>query len=396
MKLINPEFKEEISLRIKKIRYQMNSFNTQAVLIGYNSNIYYSTGRFFRGFVYIAQDQKPLWFVIKPQIFDLDKDNDLFYIRKPEQIPDILKELDYKNPNTIGLEEDDLSYSEIIRLQKLFPFSKISNGSIILKRARMTKTEWEINEIKEDGIHQSKVYGEIKDCYRPGMSDVELQIEIEKKLRLEGALGVSRVSGNLMEINLGSVIAGDNADNPGPYDFTMAGAGMNDSLPVGANGSVILEGQTVMIDMTGAFNGYQSDMTRVWSKGKIPTLAIKAHECSRKILRKLEQITLPGSPVSHLYDEALKIVEEDGLKEFFMGHKSQVSFIGHGVGIELNELPVINSKSKDIIEENMTLAIEPKFVLPGIGAVGIENTYVVKATGLQNLTFYPENIEIFR
>lgn len=89
----------------------------------------------------------------------------------------------------------------------------------------------------------------------------------------------------------------------------------------------------------------------------------------------------------------MKIVEEDGLEKYFTGHTQQVGFIGHGVGIELNEQPAITPRSKDTLLEDMTLAIEPKFVIPEIGAVGVENTYVVAPDGLQSITPFPEEIQ---
>lgn len=393
MKLIPDNFKAEIEIRKKKIMKAMHDFDTDAILIAANANVYYSSGRFFRGFVYITRNGTALWFVIKPQVFE--EEDDVFFIRKPEDISRYLADFNLESPSKIGLEENDLSYSDVIRIKNIFPESTLTNASLILKKARMAKTEWELSEMKKDGLHQAKVYGEIKSCYKPGMTDLLLQIEIERRLRLEGSLGVSRVAGNLMEINLGSVISGDNADTPSPYEFTMGGAGVNEALPVGANGSVILKGHTVMIDMNGAFNGYQTDMTRVWSLGETSDIAKKAHDCSINILHKLEESALPGFPVCDMYRIATEIVEKDNLQDYFMGHKSKVGFIGHGVGIELNELPVITPKSKDILEENFTLAIEPKFVIPHVGAVGIENTYIVTTAGLENITVFPEEIQKF-
>lgn len=393
MRLIPESFKNEISIRIEKIQNEMQKSDCQTLLIGSNPNIYYCSGNVYRGYVFIPQVGKPLWFVIKPQTYD--KSPDLFFIRKPEDIPQILRELNVTEINSIGLEENELSYVDIIRLKNLFTESKLINGSPILKNARKIKTLWEINEMRIDGYHHAKVYEKVKDCYKPGMTDLQLQIEIERHLRLEGSIGISRVAGNFMEINLGSVISGDNADHPGPYEFTMGGSGNHPALPVGADNSLIKDGQTVMIDMNGAFNGYQTDMTRVWSLGETSELAYKAHNCSIDILRCLEKISLPGLPVKKLYETALEIVAEKNLNAYFMGHESQVSFIGHGIGIELNELPVINSKSKDILEAGMTLAIEPKFVIPHVGAVGVENTYVVTEKGLENLTVFPEEIQMF-
>ena len=75
-----------------------------------------------------------------------------------------------------------------------------------------------------------------------------------------------------------------------------------------------------------------------------------------------------------------------------MGHRQQAGFIGHGVGIEVNEWPVIAPRSRHIIEKGNVIAIEPKFVIPGVGAVGIENTYVVTEEGLECMTNFPEEI----
>ena len=390
MKLIPDEIKEEIGRHVMKVKDQMMSMGIDGLLVGYNSNVYYLTGRFFRGYVYLSVSFDPIWFVIKPDSFE--KEGNVVSIRKPEEIPGILNERNMPFPQNFGLELDSLSYSEITRLSRLFPDARLQNGSEALRRARMAKTDWEIDLMKIDGHKQATVYGQVNECYRKGMTDLELQIEIERRLRLAGALGFTRTAGNLMEINMGSLIAGENADTPSPYDFTMGGEGTDPSLPGGANGKPIHEGETVMVDMSGAFNAYQTDMTRVWKLGEISQLAKKAHDCSIEILRALEMFVKPGVKISDVYELAMGIVEAEGLEKYFMGHASQVSFIGHGVGIELNEPPVIMKKSRDTAEKNMTLAIEPKFVIPGVGAVGVENTYRITDNGLENLTVFPEGI----
>ena len=225
------------------------------------------------------------------------------------------------------------------------------------------------------------------------MTDIEFQIEIERVLRLEGCLGYYRTSGRLMEINMGSVLNGENADAPTPYDFAVGGGGADLSLPVGADGRTMKPGTTVMVDMCGNFNGYQTDMTRVWSIGSVPDLALKAHDASRKILRVLEKEARPGVATSALYEMAMDVVRESGLEKYFMGHTQHAAFIGHGVGIQLNELPVITPRSKHLLEQNMTIALEPKFVIPHVGAVGVENTYLVTPDGLRSLTEFPEEIQ---
>lgn len=384
--LVPAELREEMALRHERLRPYIKG----ALLVGSNANIYYTSGRFFRGYVWLPAEGPAIWFVIRPNVFA--EADDVATIRKPEQIPDILGERGIAVPDEVGLELDVLSYNDIMRLEKVFAQSSIYDSSQILRNARMVKTPYELEEMRKDGLHQAAVYHRIPRLYKPDMTDLEFQIEIERVLRLEGCLGYVRTAGNLMEINMGSVINGDNADNPTPYDFSMGGSGADASLPVGANGAIMHTGTTVMVDMNGSFNGYQTDMTRVWSIGEISPLAQKAHACACRILRKCEEIALPGAEVCSLYHAAMAIVEEEGLADYFMGHRQKVGFIGHGVGIELNEQPPITARNRTLLREDMALAIEPKFVIPGVGAVGPENTYVVTAEGLKNLTVFPEEI----
>lgn len=394
MKFINPQLMPELELRAGIIQKQMHSQGLDAVLVASNANIYYTSLKFFRGYVYIPANGNPLWFVMRPQPESAEEN--VVKIHKPEQILPWLNENGYGIPGKLGLEYAELTYSDVIRLEKAFPGAEFADATPVLRNSRMVKTDWELDRMKEDGVHQCEAYRRFTKAYREDMTDVEFQVELERILRLEGCLGYSRTSGNLMEINLGSVIAGDNADVPTPYEFAMGGAGVDPALPGGADGSVMKPGTTVMVDMNGAFNGYQTDMTRVWKIGEVSDLAIKAHECSRRILHTLEQSARPGVKCSELYETALAIAEEEGLKNHFMGHRQKAAFIGHGVGIQLNEMPVLTPKSRDVLSENMTLAIEPKFVIPHVGAVGVENTYIVRPTGLENITPFPEEMQDLR
>lgn len=391
MKFIPEDFRGEIELRASRLQHIMKENGVDAMLIAGNTNLFYLSGRMFRGYIYLPSDGMPVYFIIRPQTYEVEKD--VIYIRKPEQILSEMGSHGIQIPANIGIELNVLTYADVMRLEKAFAGIEVKNVSPLLAKARMVKTDYEVAQMREDGMHQAAVYHRVPSCFSPDMTDVELQIEIERVLRREGCLGYVRTSGSLMEINLGSVIAGDNADAPGPYDFSMGGGGTDPSLPVGACGEILRQGMTVMIDMNGCFNGYQSDMTRVWRIGEIDPLAAKAHECSRRILSELEEMGCPGVKCSALYERALAIAEEEGLSRYFMGHRQKAAFIGHGVGIELNEAPVIMARDHTPLAENMTIALEPKFVIPGTGAVGDENTYVVTADGLRTLTEFPMEIQ---
>ena len=184
MKLIREDIVSDIRLRVESVRRNMQQMQMDAVLIASNANIFYTTGRFFRGYVYIPAENMPVWFVVRPKGFETG--DDIIEIRKPELIPDELKKLGISMPGKIGFEYDDMTYSDIKRLEAIFPDSQSVNASPVVRKARMVKTPWEIDQMRFDGIHQAEVYRRIRLCYKEDMTDIEFQIEIEKTLRLEG------------------------------------------------------------------------------------------------------------------------------------------------------------------------------------------------------------------
>ena len=93
-----------------------------------------------------------------------------------------------------------------------------------------------------------------------------------------------------------------------------------------------------------------------------------------------------GAICEDLYELSLKMANDAGLSDCFMGTVQQAKFVGHGVGLVINELPVLAKRSKDILKSNMTIAIEPKFIIKGVGAVGVEDTYLVGKSESERLT----------
>ena len=89
---------------------------------------------------------------------------------------------------------------------------------------------------------------------------------------------------------------------------------------------------------------------------------------------------------------AAAMAEAAGFSRYFMGHRQHAGFCGHGVGIEVNEQPVIAPRSKGVLEVGNVIALEPKFVIPRVGAVGIENTYAIGNNSVECLTNAPEEI----
>lgn len=372
----------EQRLRLDGLTAQMRSAGISRALIRNNANIYWLTGRVARAYIYIDTAlERPIYFVRRPSHLHSGHAGQLHMVRKPEDIPGILASLGIDVSAEVALELGSISYAEASRLAACFGGTPSADLTPMVRRARAVKTAVEQDMLRRSGVKQTLIYDRIPHFYREGMTDLEFQIEIERASRLEGCLGQFRVAGDDMELFMGSVLTGENADSPSPYDFAMGGQGMDPSIPVGADGTVIRPGSPVMVDVNGNYTGYMTDMTRMYICGEASDKVTAAHRLSCDICRALAEMMTPGRPAAELYARALDMATAAGMADYFMGHRSHAGFVGHGVGIEVNELPVIAPRSRDILEAGNVIALEPKFVIPGIGAVGIENTYIVRADG---------------
>jgi Xaa-Pro aminopeptidase len=153
---------------------------------------------------------------------------------------------------------------------------------------------------------------------------------------------------------------------------------------------------TVMIDMAGNYTPYMTDMTRTFSIGLPDEETLHAHRTSCLIEDEIQRMMRPGLPAGDAYNRALEMAAEAGLGHRFMGTCLQARFVGHGTGLQINEPPVLSARSKDILQEGMTIAVEPKFVIPGVGAAGVEDTFLITATGAERLTNTPRELSDLR
>jgi Xaa-Pro aminopeptidase len=387
--MIQKELIGDFKLKWDRIQQAMQKMNVDGCLLTVDVNLYYTTGRIYSGYFYLPAEGAPWFFVKRPNGLTGDQ---VEYIRKPEQMAELFAAHGLKMPEKLLLEADELTYNDYMRLQAIFNPKETANATALMRNLRQIKTPHEIEMFRISAERHAKTYAEIPECFRPGMTDLEFQYEIERRMRKNGSIGIFRAFGANMDIFMGSILAGDNAESPSPFDFALGGGGMDASCPLGANGTVLKDGTAIMVDMAGNYTAYMTDMTRVFSVGRLTDQAYRAHQTALLIQSEIENIARPGTPCAELYNIAAKITENEGLGAYFMGTLQQAKFVGHGIGIQINELPVLTPRSKELLEPNMVFALEPKYVIPGVGAVGIENSFLVTETGLEKITQFKEDI----
>lgn len=379
---------KEQSLRWSSIAAEITKTGADAMLVSSLANNFYVAGRVFMGYSLITSSGEAYFFVRRP----IDAKGDgVVLMKRPADIVAFLSEKGLM-PKKLLFEGDTLSYSDYQRLLPNFEGVEMLNGSSVMRTVRSVKTEYEVEMIRTSAQIHTKTYNQIPKFFKKGMTDRELSLQIENEMRRNGSIGVSRIAGDSMEIHVCTVLVGDNADALSPYDFATTGAGVDSSFPVGYSDTLIEEGMSVMVDGCANSHGYLSDMTRVFAVGELSELALKANRVSKEIYHAMVSMIQEGTPCADIYNKAFGMAAEEGLSDYFMGHNQQAGFVGHGVGIELNEAPVLAPRSKETIKVGMVLALEPKFVIPGVGVLGMENTVVVTENGVENLTLCSDEL----
>jgi Xaa-Pro aminopeptidase len=387
--MIRKEPADDLAIKWSRMQQAMEQTGAGGCLLATGLNLFYATGLVYNGYFYLPAGGEPWFFVKRP---DVEESDCIRRIRKPEQIPGILAEAGVSLPGKLLLETGEIPYNDCIRLQNTFRAEETGDATALLRTLRRLKTPWEIAQFRLSAEKHAAAYKEIPSCFRPGMTDLEFQYEIEWRMRRNGSLGVFHAFGANMDIFMGSVLAGANAETPSPFDFALGGGGMHPFTPVGANGTALEKGTAVMVDMAGNFTPYMTDMTRVYSVGKLPEEACRAHRVALGIQQEVARAARPGVACADLYQLSLAIAVKEGLADKFMGTRQQARFVGHGIGLQINEPPVLSPQSAEVLEASMVFALEPKFVIPGVGAVGIENSFLVTAKGVEKLTRFDEEI----
>ncbi len=202
-----------------------------------------------------------------------------------------------------------------------------------------------------------------------------------------------RYRGFNQELHYGQVLSGPSGAVPGYSDSPLVGPGPNPVIGKGTGREPLRAGDPVIVDLVGAHNGWLADQTRTFFLGKAPADLRRAYEVTVQILRAVEAELRPGAIPAQLFELAEQIAIDEGFGDHFMGAGAdRVRFLGHGVGMEVDETPVLAPGFDRPLVEGNVLAIEPKLVFAGRGAVGIENQYAVTGDGFETITTAPEEL----
>lgn len=384
----------ELYGRIERFQERLREADIQAALILQKADLFYFSGTCQDAHLLIPAHGEPLLMVRKSFERALE-DSALDKIIAVRSLKDISSSIAgvIKGKGRIGLELDVLTANLFFRYKKLLEPLEIVDVSGTIREIRMIKTPYEIECLKESARLTTEIFREIPNLIKEGMTEIELAARIDLFMRVRGHHGTAR-SRAFNNDSPPHILSGWNSAYPSFFDGPTGGAGLGPSLPVGPSFKKIGRNEPILIDFTTVLNGYMVDNTRIFSIGPLSDKLVEAYNTSLEIKRRFVKEAKPGSDGKELYHIALSMAEKSGFAGHFMGYGNSVSFVGHGVGVELDELPVIAKNINIVLQPGMVFALEPKFIFPDEGTVGIEDTFVVTESGLEQFTTLDDSIRI--
>jgi Xaa-Pro aminopeptidase len=385
--------KEEIETRLEVFRNRMAGEGISFAVILQNADLFYFTGTVQKGALIVPVDQPPFFFVEKSLYrAGMESPLEIIPIKKDKDIGSILS-----GKNVIkgkgGMELDVLPVTLFERWKSILGHDNMTDVSPLIKEVRLIKSEFEIAQIMKSGEILSHVFQKAKGIVREGTREIDIEAALIGEMRRMNHQGLLRMRGFNQEMMCGHVSQGYSSTITSNADVPISGLGLSPAIGQGASVDIVKRGVPVIVDFSGGYNGYVTDETRVYVVGELKDIFLKGYDTSRQIIEEIMGFASEGVDATEIYMIADRLVREAKLEEYFMGYgEGQVGFLGHGLGLEINELPVFTPRHSMILQEGMVFALEPKFIIPNEGAVGIEVDFIVRKDRLQRVTDSPIDI----
>jgi len=390
--------KTELDQRVDNLKSYLRKNNIDAALILQPIDLFYFAGTIQKANLYVPATGDPILMVHKSterarvesgieQIRHLDS---------PKKIPDILKAGGYALPRSLGLELDVLPTHMYFNYRRIFQDVETVDISPPIRLIRAVKSSYEINIMRRAAELSDQVARHVPNILQEGMSELELAGRVEAEARRLGHQGVVRMRLWGSEMFYGHLMSGATGAVASYLASPTGGVGASPAMAQGPSFKTIQRHEPVLVDYVFAYNGYLSDHTRIFSLGSLPQELVDAHAAMLEVQEMVKKIARPGIASGAIYEQALAKATELGYADHFMGvaGRERIRFVGHGIGLEVDEFPFLAAGQDLPLQKGMTIALEPKAIFPGKGVVGIENTHVVTQDGLEQFGRFPEEIVI--
>ncbi|RLB36973.1 MAG: hypothetical protein DRH12_14995 [Deltaproteobacteria bacterium] len=344
---------EEISRRIHALQGKIKNCALEGALIIHRADLFYFTGTSQNAFLFIPAHGEPVLMVKKyfPRALEECSIDNVVELRSVKEIPDLIKAHLGYIPKALGVEMDVLPYRELDFYRSLLHGTEFSDISPAILAIRAVKHPWEVNQLQKAAMASSKCFQLAADIAHKVRGAMELVSEIQKLARKLGHGARLRLR--------------HHKDRALPFNSKVLPG------PKPGSGKIGIDCM-IQIDIKWMFNGYHLDETRLISMGRPPGYLMQAAEALVQLHDLMIGQVKPGISMASLYRHTRAMAQSLGLAESivgmgFDGYPSVLAPLGHGVGLELYEPPVISQVDETLILPNMILTIKPVLIVkPGL------------------------------
>ncbi len=385
----------EIENRISRFQKLLADRGIDLALVRQNADLYYFSGTVQDAHLFIPAEGEPLMLVWRSWE-RAARESPLERIRPLAGLSAVAGEVRDAglDCSSIGLEMDVLpAFFYNYYTSRSWPGVTVHDITPLIRSVRAVKSDWEAEQIRAACRQVAEALEIVPEVLKPGIPELELAARVEAELRRRGHPGYSRMRGWNQELGCGQFLSGPDGALAAWTNTPGGGMGVNPAFGFSAGPGKIGPDQIVSIDLGGSVNGYLSDQTRLFFTGAPPETVTRAYSAVSELQDRLAEMLVPGATAGALYEYALDFMSRLGYQDHFMGSgRDRVPFVGHGLGIEIDEFPFLAAGNSMEIVPGMTVAVEPKLVFPGIGIVGLEDTYLVTGNGAERLTLSPREL----
>jgi len=387
---------EELQIRWDRCRGLMDEFLPGAGgLFAFSRlNIYYFTGTFGSGLLWLPREGSPV--LLSRRGIDRAREEspikEIYPFKSYRDVKGILSDAGKPVSGSIGVEMNGLSWGMSNLFMKHMNGHEPLGADNVIGLTRAVKTHWELEKLRIAGkMHEKCMVELLPSRIRPGMTEMEISRIISDLYFEHGNHGIMRMEKYGEEVYSGHISSGESANYPSVFNGPVGLRGVHPAVPhMGSDRKAWKIHELLTIDNGFNHEGYMTDKTQVYwsgSAGNIPADVKRAHAFCVETQGWIAEHLRPGSVPSEIWAHSAARAEEAGFSDGFMAlGGNKVFFAGHGIGLAVDEYPVLAEGFDRPLEEAMVIAVEPKIGIDGVGMVGVENTFEVTAEGGRSLT----------
>jgi Xaa-Pro aminopeptidase len=383
--------------RINTLQAEIRKGGLDAALLVYSRDILYYTGTAQPSCLLVTPDDYTLYvrsgfeFAVQEVFIGREK---LFEERRLEKVlAGALSRLGGE-PVKIGTELDILTAEQCEALRKACPGVNFVNISPVTLEQRKVKEPGEIDRLRRACAAIHAGHEAVLETLREGVTELELAAAVENAHRLAGHEGIFFIRLPDFFMSRGPIGAGPNLARVSGVVYTITGAGMSPAVPAGPSRRAIGRGETVIVDIPTLVEGYHADQTRTYCIGKAGKAIHALYDDLQAVADHIIGTIRPGMRGCDVYQMAKLKADDLGrsaeFQSFGKGRSSRI--IGHGIGLELNEPPILSGFDSSLIPEGCVVALDMHMMTEGGGVVKLEDMIHVCSSGNEILTKTPRRL----